>query len=128
MQINIYKGAWDLYLHGGPWYFWEDLKKTFIFDLLFKVKKNTLIEIYTKECMYKKVYNEVPNFMYGNGYVQKGLGLIPTWRPMVYFHKTWLIVLFTHASCRKTVLKVCFERSFLFKEKLYNKGKGTYTL
>src|SRR3954463_12771608 len=65
--VNKYsQRAWDLYLHGGPWYFWEDLKKTFIFDLLFKVKKK-MIEICTKMCMYKKVYNEVPNFMYGNG-------------------------------------------------------------
>src|SRR3954462_12363560 len=46
MQTSIYKGAWDLYLHGGPWYFREDLKKTFIFDLLFKVKKQTDRDIY----------------------------------------------------------------------------------
>src|SRR3954463_10436051 len=45
--------------------FWEDLKKTFIFDLLFRVKKQTDRGMY-KKCMYKKAYNEIPNFMYGN--------------------------------------------------------------
>src|SRR3954471_8964597 len=81
-------------------YFWEDLKKTFIFDLLFKVK-NKLIEVCTKKCMYKKVYNEIPNFMYGNGtytYVEAH----------VLFYKTWLILLFTDAKFKKLFLKVCF--------------------
>src|SRR3954469_14640529 len=107
--------AWDLYLHGGPWYFWEDLKKTFIFDLLFKVKKQTDRDIY------KNVYIEIPNFMYGNGtytYVEA----------RVLFYKTWLIVLFTNASFEKTVLKVCFERSFLYKEKLYEEKEKGLTL
>src|SRR3954469_17140127 len=112
MQTNIYKRAWDLYLHGGPWYFWEDLKKTFIFDLLFKVKKNKLIEVCTKKCMYKRVYNEIPNFMYRNGtytYVEAH----------VLFYKTWLIVLLKDASFRRfeNSLKVCFERSFYVLKK-----------
>src|SRR3954462_7459583 len=50
MQTSIYKRVWDLYLHGGPWYFWEDLKKTFIFVLLFKVKNQM------DRGMYKKMY------------------------------------------------------------------------
>src|SRR4051812_10842056 len=87
-------------------YFWEDLKKTFIFDLLFKVKKQIrLIEICTKRC----VYNEIPNFMYRNGtytYVEAH----------VLFYKTWLIVLFTDASFR------CFE-SFILKEVFCTKKK-----
>src|SRR3954469_5869426 len=105
MQTNIYKRAWDLYLHGGPWYFWEDLKKTFIFVLLFKVKKQT------DRVMYKNVYNEIPNFMYWNGtytYVEAH----------VLFYKTWLIVLFTDASFEKLFESLFFERSFLYKEKL----------
>src|SRR3954464_10479120 len=95
--------AWDLYLHGGPWYFWEDLKKTFIFDLLLKVKKQT------DRGMYKKVYNEIPNFMYGNEtytYVEAH----------VLFYKTWLIVLLTDARFEKLFLKVCFERVFCTKK------------
>src|SRR3954469_6446022 len=74
-------------------FFWEDLKKTFIFDLLFKVK-NKLIEVCTKKCMYKKAYNEIPNFMYGNGtytYVEAH----------VLFYKTWLILLLTDATFRR---------------------------
>src|SRR3954463_14903427 len=94
-------------------YFWEDLKKTFIFDLLFKVKKKTNLI----DDMYKNAYNEIPNFMYWNGtytYVEA----------RVLFYKTWLIVLLTDAKFEKLFLKVCFERSFLYKEKLYKKGKG----
>src|SRR4051812_36837267 len=79
--VNKYsQRAWDLYLHEGPWYFWEDLKKTFIFDLLFKVKKQT------DRGMYKKVYVQ-------KGCTMKylisctGMGLIPMWRPMFYFIK-----------------------------------------
>src|SRR4051812_3500955 len=75
MQTNIYKGAWDLYLHGGPWYFWEDLKKTFIFDLLFKVKKQIDRGMYKKRCTMKYLISCT------------GMGLIPMWRPMVYFMK-----------------------------------------
>src|SRR3954463_5162422 len=114
--VNRYlQKAWDLYLHGGPWYFWEDLKKTFIFDLLFKVKKNKLIEVCTK-----KVYNEIPNFMYGNGtytYVEAH----------VLFYKTWLIVLLKDVRFR------CFEKnslkSIVLKEfSVQRKRKGTYTL
>src|SRR3954462_10859966 len=63
-----------------------------------------------------------------NRYLQKGLGLIPTWRPMVLFYKTWLIVLLTDASFEKLFLKVCFERSFLYKEKLYKRGRDLYSL
>src|SRR3954470_13215443 len=105
MQTNIYKRAWDLYLCGGPWYFWEDLKKTFIFDLLFKVKNQI------DRDMYKKVYNEIPNFMYRNGtytYVEAH----------VLFYKTWLIVLRKDVRfvVLKNCLKVCFERIFCTKK------------
>src|SRR4051812_6275727 len=109
--VNKYsQRAWDLYLHGGPWYFWEDLRKTFIFDLLFKVKKQT------DRDMYKKVYNEIPNFMYGNGtytYVEAH----------VLFYKTWLIVLLTDARFRRfeNSLKVCFERVFCTKKNCIKK-------
>src|SRR3954463_8447671 len=113
-HLNLFKSyvnkysqrAWDLYLHGGPWYFWEDLKKTFIFVYLFKEVK--LIEIYTKMCTMKYLISCT------------GMGLIPMWRPVFYFHKTWLIVLFTDASfvVFENSLKVVFERSFLYKEKL----------
>src|SRR4051812_32270507 len=68
--------VWDLYLHGGPWYFWEDLKKTFIFDLLFKVKNQIDRGMYKKDvCTMKYVIS------------CKGMGLIPMWRPMFYFIK-----------------------------------------
>src|SRR3954464_2713230 len=73
--------AWDLYLHGGPWYFWEDLRKTFIFDLLFKVKNKIDRGMYKKGCTMKYLISCT------------GMGLIPMWRPMFYFHKTWLIAL-----------------------------------
>src|SRR3954464_4373237 len=95
--------AWDLYLHGGPWYFWEDLKKTFIFVLLLKVKKQI------DRGMYKKVYNEIPNFMYRNGtytYVEAH----------VLFYKTWLIIF---EFCRLLFEKLfeSFERVFCTKKK-----------
>src|SRR3954471_3429831 len=87
--VNKYlQRARDLYLDGGPWYFWEDLKKTFIFDLLFKVKNQI------DRGMFKKVYNEIPNFMYRNGtytYVEA----------RVLFYKIWLIVLLTDARFEK---------------------------
>src|SRR3954465_3375095 len=93
--VNKYsQRAWDLYLHGGPWYFWEDLKKTFIFVLLFKVKKQI------DRGMYKEVYVQ-------KGCTMKylisctGMGLIPMWRPVFHFHKTWLIVLLTDAKFEK---------------------------
>src|SRR3954471_20113446 len=79
-------------------YFWEDLKKTFIFVLICYSKlKNKLID------MYKKVYNEIPNFMYWNGtytYVEAH----------VLFYKTWLIVLLTDARFENS-LKVLKEFS-----------------
>src|SRR3954468_13567969 len=118
--VNRYsQRAWDLYLHGGPWYFWEDLKKTFIFDLLFNVKKQIrLIEICTKRC----VYNEIPNFMYRNGtytYVEAH----------VLFYKTWLIILLTDARfrCFENSLKVLKEFS-VQRKTVKRKRKGTYTL
>src|SRR3954469_12716040 len=76
----------------------------FCFDLLFKVKKQ--IDRY----MYKKVYNEIPNFMYGNGtytYVEAH----------VLFYKTWLIVFVKKMRRLKNCLKVCFERVFCTKKK-----------
>src|SRR4051812_47167095 len=92
--VNRYlQRAWDLYLHGGPWYFWEDFKENLHFLICYSQLKNKLIEVCTKMCMYKKVYNEVPNFMYGNEtytYVEAH----------VLFYKTWLIVLLTDARFR----------------------------
>src|SRR3954471_20093065 len=53
--VNRYlQRAWDLYLHGGPWYFWEDLKKNLHFLICYSRLKNKLIEVCTKKCMYKK--------------------------------------------------------------------------
>src|SRR4051812_11817828 len=71
-----------------------------------------------KRCIYKKVYNEVPNFMYGNGtytYVEAH----------VLFYKTWLIVLLTDARFRRfeNSLKVCFERVFCTKKNCIKKKK-----
>src|SRR3954467_6609832 len=63
-------------------------------------------------CMYKKVYNEIPNFMYENGtytYVEAH----------VLFYKTWLIVLLKKTrgfAVLKNCLKVCFERVFCTKK------------
>src|SRR4051812_10367908 len=85
-----------------------------------KKEKNKLIEVCTKKCMYKKVYNEVPNFMYGNGtytYVEAH----------VLFYKTWLIILLTGTRFEKLFLKVYFERVFCTKKNCIKK-KGTYTL
>src|SRR3954471_15907844 len=87
-HLNLFKSyvnkysqrAWDLYLHGGPWYFWEDLKKTFIFDLLLKVKNHIDRDMYekgvcTKRCTMKYLTSCT------------GIGLIPMWRPMFHFIK-----------------------------------------
>src|SRR3954467_380814 len=92
--VNRYlQKAWDLYLHGGPWYFWEDLKKTFIFDLF--IQGNQI-----DRDMYKKCVCTMRCTM---KYLTSctGMGLIPMWRPMFYFHKTWLIILLTDASFEK---------------------------
>src|SRR3954470_14058970 len=71
--------------------------------------------------MYKKVYNEVPNFMYGNGtytYVEAH----------VLFYKTWLILLFTDASFEKLFEKYCFERVFCTKKNCIKRERDLYSL
>src|SRR3954462_8062189 len=96
------------------------IKENLHFLISYSKLKNKLIEVCTKKCMYKRVYDEIPNFMYGNGtytYVEAH----------VLFYKTWLIVLLTDASFEK--LFESYERSFLYKEKLYKeKERDLYSL
>src|SRR3954462_11145738 len=85
-------------------------KENLHFLICYSKLKNKLIEVCTKKCIYKKVYNEIPNFMYRNGtytYVEAH----------VLFYKTWLIILKKRCEiCRlKNSLKVCFERVFCTK-------------
>src|SRR3954470_1003125 len=69
--------------------------------------------------MYKKVYNEIPNFMYRNGtytYVEAH----------VLFYKTWLIVLLTDARFEK--LFESFERVFCAKKNCIKGERDLYSL
>src|SRR3954462_12324212 len=100
-------------------YFWEDLKKTFIFDLICYSKlKNKLIDICTKRCTMKYLISCT------------GMGLIPMWRPMFYFHKTWWMIL--KNELKDLFVKKLFwsflKKGFLFKNCTKKDERDLYSL
>src|SRR3954463_4857047 len=91
VHLSLFKSYANKYLQKGlgliptwrPMVFLGRFKENLHFLICYSKLKNKLIEVCTKRCMYKKVYNEVPNFMYRNGtytYVEAH----------VLFYKTWL--------------------------------------
>src|SRR3954466_4827210 len=79
--------------------------------------------------------------MYKKVYVQKGctmkylisctgMGLIPMWRPMFYFHKTWLIILLTDARFHRfeNSLKVLKEVFCTKKNCIKKRKRDLYSL
>src|SRR3954470_23514180 len=96
-------------------------KENLHFLISYSRLKNKLIEICTKMCTMKYLISCTR------------MGLIPMWRPMFYFHKTWLIVLLTDARFRRfeNSLKVfVLKEVYCLKKKNCIKGKrsGSYTL